>query len=41
MKVMRRVIRAACIGDDPGDLSALVNPEAFDALRAIADPAPR
>ena len=38
MKVMRRVIRAACIGDDPGDLSALVNPEAFDALRAIARP---
>jgi acetyl-CoA synthetase len=32
-KVMRRVIRAAYLGDDPGDLSALVNPEAVEAIR--------
>jgi acetyl-CoA synthetase len=34
MKIMRRVIRAACLGDAPGDLSALSNPESIDALRA-------
>ena len=27
-KVMRRVIRAAYLGDPPGDLSALENPQA-------------
>jgi len=26
-KVMRRMIRAAYLGQDPGDVSALVNPE--------------
>lgn len=31
-KVMRRVIRAAYLGEDPGDLSALVNPEAVAAI---------
>ncbi len=35
-KVMRRVIRAILSGGDPGDLSALVNPEALDELRAAA-----
>jgi acetyl-CoA synthetase len=33
MKVMRRVVRAACLGEDAGDLSSLVNPEAVAALR--------
>ncbi len=31
-KVMRRVIRAAYLGQPPGDLSALVNPEAVDQI---------
>jgi acetyl-CoA synthetase len=35
-KVMRRVARAAYLGADPGDLSALENPLAFDAIRACA-----
>ncbi len=34
-KLMRRVIRAAYQGDDPGDLSALVNPEAVEAIKAV------
>lgn len=33
MKVMRRVIRAVCAGEAPGDLSALLNPEAVSELR--------
>lgn len=36
MKIMRRVIRAACLGNDAGDLSSLVNPEAVNELRALA-----
>jgi acetyl-CoA synthetase len=32
-KVMRRVIRAAYLDQDPGDLSALVNPEAVEAIK--------
>lgn len=35
-KVMRRVIRSAYLGEEPGDLSALENPEAVDAVRAAA-----
>jgi acetyl-CoA synthetase len=35
-KVMRRVARAAYIGGDPGDLSALENPLAVEAIRASA-----
>lgn len=35
-KVMRRVIRAAYLGEDAGDLSALENPQAIDEIR-IAD----
>jgi acetyl-CoA synthetase len=31
-KVMRRVIRAAYLGEPPGDLSALVNPEAVEEI---------
>ena len=34
-KVMRRVIRAAYLGEDPGDLSALENPQAVDELRVL------
>ncbi len=33
MKTMRRVVRAALLGEDPGDLSTLMNPEAVDGLR--------
>ncbi len=32
MKTMRRVVRAAYIGDDSGDLSSLVNPDCVGAL---------
>ncbi len=32
-KVMRRVIRAAYLGEDPGDLSALENPAAVDEIK--------
>jgi acetyl-CoA synthetase len=32
-KVMRRVIRAAYLGEDPGDLTALENPAAIEAIR--------
>ena len=34
-KVMRRVIRAAWLGLDPGDLSALDDPASVDAIRAV------
>ncbi len=33
MKIMRRVLRAVLEHSDPGDLSALANPEAVEALR--------
>ena len=37
-KVMRRIIRAAYLGHDPGDTSSLVNPEAVAAIAsAIAE----
>jgi acetyl-CoA synthetase len=39
-KVMRRVARAAYLGLDPGDLSALDNPSAVESIRAIAPPRP-
>ncbi len=32
-KVMRRIIRSAYLGDDPGDTSSLVNPEAVEEIR--------
>ena len=32
-KVMRRVIRSAYLGDNPGDLSSLENPQAVDEIR--------
>jgi acetyl-CoA synthetase len=31
-KIMRRVVRAAYLGTDPGDLSALENPDAVEAI---------
>jgi acetyl-CoA synthetase len=33
-KILRRAIRAAAIGADPGDLSGAENPEALDLIRA-------
>ena len=35
-KLMRRVARAAYLGSDPGDLSALENPLAVEAIRRAA-----
>jgi acetyl-CoA synthetase len=35
-KVMRRVIRAAWLGLDPGDLSALEDPAAVESIRAVS-----
>jgi acetyl-CoA synthetase len=34
-KVMRRVIRAAYLGEDPGDLSALENASTVNEIRAV------
>jgi len=34
LKIMRRVVRAVYGGDDPGDLSSLVNPETVETLAA-------
>ena len=36
-KVMRRVIRSAYLGEDPGDLSSLENPQTIDAIRQLND----
>ena len=36
-KVMRRVIRAAYLGEDPGDLSALENPGLVEEIRAAGE----
>jgi acetyl-CoA synthetase len=33
-KLMRRVVRAAWLGEEVGDLSTLVNPESVEAIRA-------
>jgi acetyl-CoA synthetase len=35
-KVMRRVIRSAYLGEETGDMSALENPEAVEAVREAA-----
>jgi acetyl-CoA synthetase len=35
-KVVRRAIRAAVTGDDPGDLSSVEDPGALDAVRAAS-----
>jgi acetyl-CoA synthetase len=34
-KILRRAIRAAALGIDPGDLSGAENPEAVDEIRAV------
>ncbi len=34
-KVMRRLLRRLLLGEDPGDLSALVNPELLEVLRNL------
>lgn len=33
-KILRRAVRAAALGEDPGDLSSAENPEALDAIKA-------
>ena len=40
-KLMRRVIRAAYLGEPPGDLSALLNPEAVEEIRQANRPLPQ
>jgi len=35
-KIVRRAVRAAVTGEDPGDLSTLEDPEAIDAIRTAA-----
>jgi len=40
LKIMRRVVRAALLGQEPCDLSSLVNPEEVEGLRRIAERAP-
>ncbi len=35
LKIMRRVVRALIMGEHPGDLSSLVNPEAVEELRQL------
>jgi acetyl-CoA synthetase len=37
-KVMRRMIRAAYLGQDPGDTSSLVNPEAVAEIQSLRRP---
>ncbi len=38
-KIMRRVIRAAYLGNPPGDVTALENPSAVAEIAAAAPPA--
>jgi acetyl-CoA synthetase len=38
-KIMRRAVRAAVLGQDPGDLSGAEDPTALDDIRAAAGPA--
>lgn len=33
-KILRRAVRAAALGEDPGDLSSAENPESLDGIRA-------
>ena len=35
-KIVRRAVRAKAIGQDPGDLSSLENPEALEEIEALA-----
>jgi acetyl-CoA synthetase len=34
-KIVRRAIRATAVGEDPGDLSSLENPDSLDAIRVV------
>ena len=36
-KIVRRAVKAAALGIDPGDLSSVENPESLDAIRAALD----
>jgi len=36
LKIMRRVIRAAWLGESPGDVSSLVNPDSIEPIRRAA-----
>lgn len=38
-KILRRLVRAAYLGGPLGDLSALEDPAALEAIRACAEPA--
>ena len=35
-KIMRRVVRARALGEEPGDLTSLENPAAVDAINRLA-----
>ena len=35
-KIVRRAVRAKAIGQDPGDLSSLENPEALKEIESLA-----
>ncbi len=37
LKIMRRVIRALVLDENPGDLTALTNPDAIEAVRRAAE----
>jgi acetyl-CoA synthetase len=39
-KIVRRAVRARAIGEDPGDLSSLENPEALDEIARAAQSSP-
>jgi acetyl-CoA synthetase len=41
MKIMRRVIKAACLGENAGDLSSLLNPASVDEIRTVVGQAVR
>jgi acetyl-CoA synthetase len=34
-KIVRRAVRARALGQDPGDLSSLENPEALEEIAAV------
>ena len=35
-KIVRRAVRAKAIGEDPGDLSSLENPESLEEIESLA-----
>jgi hypothetical protein len=35
IKTMRRIVRAAFLGEDPGDISSISNPETMEAIAAL------